>query len=110
MTNNLENHFYFLQREIYDITQNINKVRNKNHKTVSHIVDKIKNFSQDLKPFDLSIESNDSLLCITKNNNCRHKYNNYLKTYTNRTNYKKYKPVIHLYKSYKNCTENCCTK
>ena len=120
MTKNLEDNFNILKKEIYDITKNIHKVRKKNHKTMSHIVQKIKYISKDLKPIEDSIESSDNLLnnnningeyTLNKEKNKIINYNNYLRTYNNnkshiKTNYKKYQPIIYLYKNYKKDAKN----
>ena len=45
-----------LEREIFDISKNINKFKNKNHKTMLNMMEKIKSFSNELKAKnDLSI-------------------------------------------------------
>ncbi len=120
MTKNLEDHFNILQKEIDDIRKNIHKVRKKNHKTMSHIVQKIKYISKDIRPIEDSVESSDNLLNNNINventlnkekNNKNINYNNYLRTYDNnkahiKTNYKKYQPIIYLYKNYKNDAKN----
>ena len=125
MTNRLEENYNLLQKEIYDITKNIHIVKNKSHKTMSKIVEKLKYIEKDMKPMEQNLESNENLLLFTKMNQTEYesntdkniknpKLNNYLKTYNNNisfrfkqridnnTNYKKYQPVIHLYKNYKN--------
>ena len=35
-----------LEQEIYDISKNINKFKNKNHKTMINMMEKIKSFSE----------------------------------------------------------------
>ena len=125
MRNKLEENYNLLQRKIYDITKNIHKVQNKNHKTMSTIVEKLKYIEKDEKPsLEESGLSNDNIFLMTNMNKTEYaprtenniqnlKLNNYLRTCTNNissrfkkkinnNNYKKYQPVIHLYKNYKN--------
>ena len=125
MSNKLEENYNLLQKEINDITKNIHKVQNKNHKTMSTIVKKLKYVERDFKPIEENGLSNDNLYLFTKMNHTDFiqskdkniqnlKLNNYLRTYNNNissrfrhrrdtnNNYKKYQPVIHLYKNYKN--------
>ena len=45
MSKKFENHVSLLKSEISSITRNINNVKNKNHKTMTTIVKKLKNFS-----------------------------------------------------------------
>ena len=124
MANKIEENYNLLQKEINDITKNIHKVQNKNHKTMSTIVEKLKYIEKDIKPLEENGLSNDNLFLFTKMNQTEFiqnngkniqnlKINNYLRTYNNNissrfwhrtyknNNYKKYQPVIQLYKNYK---------
>ena len=119
MANKLEENYNLLQKEINDITKNIHKVQNKNHITMSTIVEKLKYIEKDIKPFEENGLSNDNLFLFTKmnqtefiQNNSKNlqnaKINNYLRTYNNNISsrfkhrtYKNYQPVIQLYKNYK---------
>jgi len=131
MENNLEEHYNLVQKEIFNITENIYKVKNKNHRTMSKIVENLKYFSNQIKPLEGSIESNDNIFLLSKmnfteiaskkgkkiinnKNNKNIKLNKYLKAHSNNisstfnerintnTNYKKYQPIIHLYNNYIN--------
>ena len=131
MANKLEEHYKLLQNEIYDITKNIHKVKKKTHHTMSTIVKNLKYITKEIKPVEVSSESNENLFMLTKMNQTEYatinnknlknlKYNNYLRTYSNqnsskikqiintKANYKKYQPVIHLYKNYKNNNNKSC--
>ena len=124
MSTKLEENYNLLQKEIYDITKNIHTFKNKNHQTMSKIVEKLKYIEKDMKPIEQNSESNEKLLIFSKINQTEYEsntdkiiknpnLNNYLKTYNNNislrfkqrinnnTNYKKYQPIIHLYKNYK---------
>ena len=127
MTLKLEEHYDHLQKEICDITKNIHKVKNKNHKTMTKIIKKLKCYSKGCHPLGDSIESNEDLALFTNINRLKFStvtnkgknkknFNCYLKTYNNNistkykernntnTSYKKYHPIIYLYKNYKNNT------
>lgn len=114
MKKNFDENFNILQKEIYDITKNINKVQKKNHQTMSKIVEKLKFINKEPNPF----EENTNNSSLIKINNTEYiqsksaqnlKLNNYLSTYNNKNiysqeatnaNYKKHQPAIHLYKNY----------
>ena len=114
MQENFDENFNILQKEIYDITKNINMFQKKNHQTMSKIVQKLKFINKEMKPFEES--TNNSLLAnINNTENIQSKsvknlkINNYLSTYDTKNiyskeaingNYKKQQPAIQLYKNY----------
>ena len=127
----LEDNYNLVQKEIFNITENLYKVKNKNRKKMSKIVENIKCFSNQLKPLEKSNDSHDNIFSkINKkkyeSKNDKTKNINQLNTYlkscynkgstiskerintnnTNNTNYKKYQPIIYLYKNYKNNHKN----
>ena len=116
MKKNFDENFNILQKEIFDITKNIDKVQKKNHQTMSKIVQKLKFINKETKPFEENT-NNSSLVKInnTEYIQCKSaknlKLNNYLSTYNNKNiyskeetngNYKKHQPAIQLYKNYTN--------
>jgi hypothetical protein len=132
MKKNFDENFNILQKEIYDITKNIDKVQKKNHQTMSKIVQKLKFINKETKPFEENTD--DSLLAkINNTENIQSKSvknlkkNNFLSTYNNNFyskemtngNYKKHQPAIQLYNNYMNKatelnnntqTNNCANK
>ena len=124
MNKRFAEHFELLQREIFDISENIHKVKKKNHRTMSTIVEKLKyiNNNKDATQTDDNTENNKNKCSNTNIANTDYtsvikkikknvKLNNYLTTYNNMisqrlnekiNNYRKCQPVIQLYKNYKN--------
>ena len=116
MKKNFDENFNILQKEICDITKNIDKVQKKNHQTMSKIVQKLKFINKETMPNEENT-NNSSLIKInnTEYIQCKSaknlKLNNYLSTYNNKNiyskevtdgNYKKHQPAIQLYKNYMN--------
>ena len=116
MKKNFDENFNILQKEICDITKNIDKVQKKNHQTMSKIVQKLKFINKETMPNEENT-NNSSLIKInnTEYIQCKSaknlKLNNYLSTYNNKNiyskevtdgNYKKHQPAIQIYKNYMN--------
>ena len=116
MKKNFDENFNILQKEICDITKNIDKVQKKNHQTMSKIVQKLKFINKETMPYEENT-NNSSLIKInnTEYIQCKSaknlKLNNYLSTYNNKNiyskevtdgNYKKHQPAIQIYKNYMN--------
>ena len=53
-----DNHVTKLQREMMDITNNLNKFRNKNHKTISLIINNLNSLSKEIANNNIEYESN----------------------------------------------------
>ena len=73
MSKNFEAHFNLLKRELKTITNNIHLVKLRNHDSISKIVNNIKNISE----------------------------NTFSQLENSKSNYRKYRPNIHLYQKYK---------
>ena len=69
-----------LEQEIFDISKNINKFKNKNHKTMLNIMEKIKSFSNDIK------YKNAPLIPSNKKIEFENKKKSLMKTYHSQSN------------------------
>ena len=71
MSKKFENHVSLLKSEISSITRNINNVKNKNHKTMTTIVKKLKRFPSHFKYSQNDISENTNKAINLKLNNNR---------------------------------------
>ena len=78
-----DNHVTKLQKEMFDITNNLNKFRNKNHKTISLIINNLNILSNEIANNNLEYETKNS-----NKNSQEEKSNNSINVYNIKKNYK----------------------
>ena len=64
-----DNHVIRLQKEIVDITQNLNKFKNKNHKTISKIINNLNVLTNKIEPNESNKNKEENNELLYKNNN-----------------------------------------